>query len=234
MPAFFARPQLPRQSPPFFARSPAFFARPQLPRESPPPFIPRSPPTTESLPPFFPRSPAFFVRPQLPRESPLFFLARPQLPRAWNRLSENLQSSCLFSTQCLRIEKSVLLAFDQDQYYVLPNSLSRIRRCFFLYTCSLLKYFETPPHKSPHTPPPRPLTLHSPVGFIPPRPTHFKYKSSPSENWLRIFRDVSHRENCPYATEPAICGQPDQKDHRKGAAKKRGPSFPLKGGGGGM
>ena len=165
-PASFARPQLPRQSPPFFPRLPAFFNRPQLPRQSPN-FFPRSPaffrsvPTTERVPPFFPRSSAFFARSQLPRESPLFFLAhplyrespqlfflahphffvrpqlpresppffprspaffvRPQLPRAWNRLSENLQRSCLFSTQCLRIEKSVILEFDRDQYYVLPK-----------------------------------------------------------------------------------------------------------------
>ena len=177
LPAFFNRPQLPRQSPHFFPRSPAFFR--SLPTtERVPPFFPRSPaffrslPTTERVSPFFlarplyrespqlffPRSPAFFVRPQLPRESPplappppttdppLFFprspaffvrpnyressslfssLSRlfrsPQLPRAWNRLSENLQRSCLFSTQCLRIAKSVLLEFDRDQYYVLPK-----------------------------------------------------------------------------------------------------------------
>ena len=238
VPAFFARPQLPRQSPPFFSRSPAFFARPQLPRKFPPlPFYSSLAPNYRESPPLFSSLARFFRTPPTTERvpAPLFFLARPQLPRAWNRLSENLQSSCLFSTQCLRIEKSVLLAFDRDQYYVLPNSLSRIRKCFFLHTCSLLKHFETPPHKSPHTPPPRPLTLHSPVGFIPPRPTHLKYKSSPSsENWLRIFRDVSHRESCPYATETAICGQPDQNDQRKGAARKRGLSFPLKGGGGGM
>ena len=34
----------------------------------------------------------------------------------------------------------------------------------------------------------------------------------------------------PYATETTICGQPDQKDQREGAAKKRGLSFPKKGG----
>ena len=109
--------------PPFFPHSLAFFTRPNY---------------RDSLPSFFPHSPAFFAHPQLPRVSPifsslarflrspptiervpLFFLARPKLPRAWNRLSENLQSSCSFSTQ--RIEKSILLAFDRDQYYVLPK-----------------------------------------------------------------------------------------------------------------
>ena len=142
---FFARSQLPRESPLFFLARPPFSLAPNY-RESLP-FFSSLARFTESVPNFFflarplffvrpqlqresslffPRSPAFFVRPQLPREFPPFFLARPpfslaQLPRAWNRLSENLQRSCLFSTQCLRIEKSVLLEFDRDQYYVLPK-----------------------------------------------------------------------------------------------------------------
>ena len=163
LPAFFNRPQLPRQSPHFFPRPP-FFARSQLPREFPLFFLARPPfslapnyreslpffsslarftervpnffsslarffrplPTAERVPPFFLALPIFSSAPNYRESSPLFSsLARlfrsPQLPRAWNRLSENLQRSCLFSTQCLRIEKSVLLEFDRDQYYVLPK-----------------------------------------------------------------------------------------------------------------
>ena len=109
---FFRSPQLPRVFPLFFLARPLFSLAPNY-RESPP---------------FFSSLARFFRSPQLPRQSPLifssftpnyqespplfFFLARPQPYRAWNRLSENLQSSWLFSTQCLRIEKSILLAFD--------------------------------------------------------------------------------------------------------------------------
>ena len=125
-PPFFARSQLPRESPLFFLARPPFSLAPNY-RESLP-FFSSLTRFTERVPQlFFLAHPHFFVRPQLPRESPPFFprspafFVRPQLPRAWNRLSENLQRSCLFSTQCLRIEKSVILEFDRDQYYVLPK-----------------------------------------------------------------------------------------------------------------
>ena len=174
LPAFFNRPQLLRQSPPFFLASlpfslapnyrenppffsslACFFRPPHLPKESSlfflarpffssapnyresPPFFSslarffRPPPTTERVPPFFSLLARFFRPPPAtervaPPPPPPFFSSRarlfrlPQLPRARNRLSDNLQRSCLFSTQCLRIEKSVLLEFDRDQYYVLP------------------------------------------------------------------------------------------------------------------
>ena len=141
--AFFARPNYRDSLPPFFLIRPLFSPAPNN-RESPPffflarplfslaPNYRDSPPFSSSLARFFrspqlPRESAlfsslarFFRSPQLPRQSsPLFFLARPKLPRAWNRLSEHLQSSCLFSTQT--IEESILLAFDRDQYYVLPK-----------------------------------------------------------------------------------------------------------------
>ena len=76
-------------------------------------------------------------------------------------------------------------------------------------------------HPTPH--PSRPLTFHRPVGFIPPHPTHFKYNSSPSsENWLIIFRDVSHRENClmqlkPLSVDSRIKRTREKKRQRKGA-----------------
>ena len=119
-PAFFARPQLPRESPRFF------LARLQLPRKSPLFFLARSlfslaPNYRDSLPFFSSRVRFFRSPPTSESVPPFFFLVLHQLPRAWNRLSENLQSSCLFSTQCLRIEKSILLVFDRDQYYVLPK-----------------------------------------------------------------------------------------------------------------
>ena len=96
---FFRSPPTTERVPPFFPRSPAFFARLQLPRQSPS-FSSLAPNYRESLPPII-SSLARLSRwpPTTERVPPFFFLARPQLPRAWNRVSE---SSCLFSTQCLR------------------------------------------------------------------------------------------------------------------------------------
>ena len=111
-----------------FRFAPAFFARPNY-QDSLPPFFPHSPtfslaPTTESLPNYRDSLPPFFPRsPPTTKRVP---------PPPFSSLAPILQS----------LIRSVY-----------TYCLSRIRRCFFLHTCSLLKYFETQPRKSPHAPP---------------------------------------------------------------------------------